>query len=52
MFKQVTEDKANVCYKNWAINLLYLQSYINSEKLVSLQSMCQWNMCQNSQGIR
>lgn len=36
MFKQVTEDKANVCYKNWAINLLYLQSYINSEKLVSL----------------
>lgn len=38
MFKQVTEDKAEVCYKNWAINLLYLQSYVNSEKLVSFAS--------------
>lgn len=37
MYKQVTEDKAGVCYKNWGINLLYLQSYINSEKLVSDQ---------------
>jgi len=33
MYQQVADDKAQVCYKNWAINLLYLQSYINSEKL-------------------
>lgn len=32
MYKQVTEDKAEVCYRNWAINLLYLQSYVSAEK--------------------
>lgn len=35
MYKSVTEDKAEVCYNNWVINLLYLQSYVRSEKLVS-----------------
>lgn len=33
LYKQVTESQANVCFKNWGINLLYLQSYINAEKL-------------------
>lgn len=33
MYKQVADVQAQVCYKNWAINLLYLQSYINSDKL-------------------
>lgn len=35
LYKQVTEDKAQVCYDKWYLNLLYLQSYVNSDKLVS-----------------
>lgn len=33
MYRQVTDDKAQVCYDNWAINLLYLQSYVRADKL-------------------
>lgn len=33
MYRFISEDKAQVCYNNWWINLLYLQSYIRAEKL-------------------
>lgn len=33
MYRQVTDKQADLCYKNWYINLLYLQSYTSSEKL-------------------
>lgn len=35
LFKQVTEYQADLCYKGWLTNLLYLQSYTDSEKIVS-----------------
>lgn len=32
IYKSIAEEQAEVCYKNWLVNLLYLQSYINADK--------------------
>lgn len=32
MYKAVANEQAEVCYKNWLVNLLYLQSYVNADK--------------------
>lgn len=33
LYKQVTEYQADLCYKGWLTNLLYLQTYQESEKI-------------------
>lgn len=35
LYKLITDEQASLCYENWPINLLYLQSYTDSNRIVS-----------------